>query len=91
MSGTADGLVVFEGPPIWRCSMPSFQRCFLPMQKRPNASETFLRLIIRNKDIRRAYYQAVRRFPDWCEGRGLFDLAMVKPGLKGFSKNSQFL
>jgi site-specific recombinase XerD len=34
---------------------------------------------IRNKNTRRAYYRAACRFSDWCEGRGLFDLATVKP------------
>jgi site-specific recombinase XerD len=34
---------------------------------------------IRNKNTRRAYYKAVCRFSDWCEGRGLRDLAAVKP------------
>src|SRR5580704_8870290 len=27
----------------------------------------------------RAYYRAACRFPDWCEGRKLFDLAAVEP------------
>jgi|SRR5437870_11498361 len=34
---------------------------------------------IRNRNTRRAYYKAVCSFSDWCEGRGLFDLAKVKP------------
>jgi site-specific recombinase XerD len=34
---------------------------------------------IRNKNTRRAYYKAACRFSDWCEGRGIFDLATVKP------------
>ena len=34
---------------------------------------------MRNKNTRRAYYKAACRFSDWCEGRGLFDLARVKP------------
>ncbi len=34
---------------------------------------------IRNKNTRRAYYKAACRFSDWCEGRGLLDLADVKP------------
>jgi site-specific recombinase XerD len=46
------------------------------------ASERFWEFFaanIRNKNTRRAYYRAVCRFSDWCEGRGLLDLAMVKP------------
>jgi hypothetical protein len=34
---------------------------------------------IRNRNTRRAYYKAACRFSDWCESRGLFDLAKVKP------------
>jgi site-specific recombinase XerD len=34
---------------------------------------------IRNRNTRRAYYKAACRFSDWCEGRGLLDLARVKP------------
>lgn len=34
---------------------------------------------IRNRNTRRAYYKAACRFSDWCEGRGLLDLAEVKP------------
>ena len=33
----------------------------------------------RNKNTRRAYYKAACRFSNWCEGRGLLDLADVKP------------
>jgi len=34
---------------------------------------------IRNKNTRRAYYKAVCRFADWCKGRGVTDLARVRP------------
>lgn len=34
---------------------------------------------IRNPNTRRAYYKAACRFSDWCEGRGLHELAGVKP------------
>jgi site-specific recombinase XerD len=47
-----------------------------------NSSERFWEFFaanIRNKNTRRAYYRAVCKFSDWCEGRELFDLAMVKP------------
>jgi len=52
---------------------------FLP---NPKASERFFDFFtsnIRNKNTRRAYYRAVCRFSDWCSGRGLHDLAAVKP------------
>jgi hypothetical protein len=32
-----------------------------------------------NKNTQRAYYKAACQFSDWCEGRGLLDLANVKP------------
>ncbi len=34
---------------------------------------------IRNRNTRRAYYKAVCRFADWCEGREVLDLAHVRP------------
>jgi hypothetical protein len=34
---------------------------------------------IRNKNTRRAYYKAACGFCDWCESRGLDELAGVKP------------
>src|ERR1022692_374331 len=52
---------------------------FLPNEK---ASERFFGLFtahIRNRNTRRAYYNAACRFADWCEGRGLSGLADVKP------------
>ena len=47
-----------------------------------NAAERFFEFFtanIRNKNTRRAYYKAACRFSEWCEGRGLRDLADVKP------------
>jgi integrase/recombinase XerD len=49
------------------------------MQKPLNASSISSQSNIRNKNTRRAYYKAAARFSDWCEGRGLHDLAHVKP------------
>jgi len=48
----------------------------------PKGSERFWEFFaanIRNRNTRRAYYKAACRFNDWCEGRGLFDLARIKP------------
>src|SRR5256885_5321162 len=48
----------------------------------PKASERFWEFFtanIRNRHTRRAYYTAVCRFSEWCEGRGLHELASVKP------------
>lgn len=52
---------------------------FLPDEK---AAERFFGLFTannRNANTRRAYYKASARFAEWCEGRGLSDLAAVKP------------
>ena len=52
---------------------------FLPV---PEAAERFFEFFtanIRNRNTRRAYYKAACRFSDWCEGKGLRDLAQVKP------------
>ena len=48
----------------------------------PKTSERFWEFFaanIRNRNTRRAYYKAACRLSDWCEGRGLFDLAKIKP------------
>ena len=47
-----------------------------------HTSERFIEFFtanIRNRNTRRAYYTAVCRFSEWCEGRGLHELAWVKP------------
>jgi site-specific recombinase XerD len=49
---------------------------------KPKASERFWEFFtanIRNRNTRRAYYKAVCRFSEWCEGRGLHELAWVRP------------
>lgn len=40
---------------------------------------SFFTANIRNKNTRRAYYKAACRFSEWCEGRGVDELADVKP------------
>jgi site-specific recombinase XerD len=52
---------------------------FLPNAKAAEWFFDFFTSNIRNKNTRRAYYNAVCRFSEWCEGRGLPDLAHVKP------------
>jgi len=52
---------------------------FLPSEKAGERFFGFFTAHIRNKNTRRAYYKAVCRFSDWCEGQGLLDLAQVKP------------
>ncbi|MGA3347084.1 MAG: tyrosine-type recombinase/integrase [Terracidiphilus sp.] len=79
MSGTGDELVVFDAPSDLTALNSRLPALFL---FGPQASERFWEFFaanIRNKNTRRAYYRAACGFSDWCEGRGLFDLAMVKP------------
>ncbi len=52
---------------------------FLPGAKAAERFTEFFTANIRNKNTRRAYYKAVCRFADWCEGRGVTDLARVRP------------
>ncbi len=52
---------------------------FLPDEKSAERFFGFFTANIRNKNTRRAYYKAACRFSGWCEGRGLLDLAEVKP------------
>ena len=52
---------------------------FLPNEKAAERFFGFFTANIRNKNTRRAYYKAACRFSEWCEGRGLLDLAQVKP------------
>src|ERR1017187_2872154 len=52
---------------------------FLPNAKAAERFFDFFTSNIRNKNTRRAYYNAVCQFSEWCEGRGVPDLAHVKP------------
>ncbi len=52
---------------------------FLPSEEAAERFFAFFTANIRNKNTRRAYYKAACRFSDWCEGRGLRELAGVKP------------
>jgi site-specific recombinase XerD len=52
---------------------------FLPDEKAGERFFGFFTAHIRNRNTRRAYFKAACRFSDWCEGRGVFDLAQVKP------------
>jgi integrase/recombinase XerD len=52
---------------------------FLPHPKAAERFFDFFTANIRNKNTRRAYCKAVCRFAEWCEAKGLRDLAGVKP------------
>jgi integrase/recombinase XerD len=51
----------------------------LPNVKAAERFFDFFTSNIRNKNTRRAHYNAVCQFSEWCEVRGLRDLAQVKP------------
>jgi hypothetical protein len=72
-------IIPFEGPRELATVTARLPVLFLP---EPKASERFWEFFtanIRNRNTRRAYYKAACRFSEWCEGRGLYDLALVKP------------
>ena len=52
---------------------------FIASEKAAERFFGFFTANIRNRNTRRAYYKAAGRFSEWCEGRGLLDLAQVKP------------
>lgn len=52
---------------------------FVPHAKAAERFVEFFTANIRTKNTRRAYYKAVCRFADWCAGKGLHELAQVKP------------
>jgi site-specific recombinase XerD len=52
---------------------------FLPSPKATERFFEFFTANIRNRNTRRAYYKAVCRFSEWCEGRGLRELGNVRP------------
>ena len=78
MSGTAD-LIPFAGPTELATLSVRLPAMFLADAKSSERFWEFFAANIRNKNTRRAYYKAACRFNDWCEGRGLLDLAKVKP------------
>jgi site-specific recombinase XerD len=79
MSGTGDGLLVLNVPADLAALNARLPALFLPDAQASERFWEFFAANIRNKNTRRAYYRAAGRFSDWCEGRGLFELAMVKP------------
>lgn len=52
---------------------------FLADHKTAERFFEFFTAHIRNKNTRRAYYKAVCRFSEWCEFKGLHNLADVRP------------
>ena len=84
-------IIPFEGPRDLATVTARPPALFLP---EPKASERFWEFFtanIRNRNTRRAYYKAACRFSDWCEGRGLHDLARVMPIHSSRSSSRSFL
>ncbi len=71
--------VLFPVPRSLAAIAPEPPALFLPHERASERFFGFFTVNIRNKNTRRAYYKAAGRFSDWCAGRGLADLALVKP------------
>jgi hypothetical protein len=52
---------------------------FLPNEKAGERFFGFFTVHIRNKNTGRAYYKAACRFSDWCDEKGVLELASAKP------------
>ncbi len=76
---TTPALIPFEGPVELVTLSTKLPALFLADAKASERFWEFFAANIRNRNTRRAYYKAVCSFSDWCEGRGLFDLAKIKP------------
>jgi site-specific recombinase XerD len=72
-------IVTFEEPRALAGLAAKPPAVFLPNQKAAERFFGFFTANHQNKNTRRAYYKAACRFSDWCERRGLLDLANVKP------------
>jgi site-specific recombinase XerD len=72
-------VTIFKEPRTLAGLAAKLPAIFLPNEKAAERFFGFFTANIRNKNTRRAYYKAACRFSDWCEGRGLHELANVKP------------
>lgn len=72
-------IVSFAGPAELVALSAQLPTLFLANAKSAERFWEFFAANIRNKNTRRAYYKAACRFNDWSEGRGIFDLAEVRP------------
>ena len=72
-------IVVHKEPTALAGLTTKLPAVFLPDERAAERFFGFFTANIRNKNTRRAYYKATCRFSDWCEGRGVLDLAQVKP------------
>ena len=60
-------------PPVFQASL------FTPTPKAAKRVLEFFRAQIDNDHTRKAYRNAVRRFAEWCEGRGIGERVAVQP------------
>jgi len=75
--------LVLSAPPFAHGNHEQPPALFLPHAHAAERFWDFFTANVRNKHTRRAYYKAACRFSEWCEGRGVRDLADVKPMLLG--------
>ena len=72
-------IITFKEPRLLAGLAAKLPAVFLPDKVAAERFFGFFTAHIQNKNTRRVYYKAACRFSDWCEGRGLHDLAGVKP------------
>ena len=72
-------MISFKEPPSLSGLAVKSPAVFLRNERAGERFFGFFTAHIRNRNTRRVYYKAACRFSDWCEGRGLHDLANVKP------------
>ena len=75
----ATEIIPFKEPRALAGLAAKLPAVFLPDEKAAERFFGFFTAHIRNRNTRRAYYKAACRFADWCESRGLLDLAHMKP------------
>jgi site-specific recombinase XerD len=71
--------IILSPPPSLTGIMDKPPALFLPHAKAAERFFEFFAANINNDHTRRAYFRAACRFSDWCEGRGLRELAAVRP------------
>src|ERR1041385_672354 len=76
---TSPTLISLSGPTELTALHARLPALFLADPKGSERFWEFFAANIRNRNTRRAYYKAACTFNDWCEGRGLFDLARIRP------------
>ena len=64
---------IIPAPPVFQASL------FTPTPKAAKRVLEFFRAQIDNDHTRKAYRNAVRRFAEWCEGRGIGERVAVQP------------